>query len=163
MRMIAYCFGRTTNHQMLIKCVILLNGRFQQRTNLVQLLVAEYLNFFCNTFRWFQGSGNYSCVKKITINMRWHAELHCNGGRLMRHADFDAWKEFDKKHELFSSDPQKVRLGLATNGFNLFGSLSSKYSSWPIAHGLSLEWPTTCHQKCICSDLIWWCSSYFRP
>jgi len=35
------------------------------------------------------------------------------------------------RHE-FASNPQNVRLGLASDGFNPFGTMSSTYSIWPM-------------------------------
>ncbi|KAF0917480.1 hypothetical protein E2562_020593 [Oryza meyeriana var. granulata] len=46
-------------------------------------------------------------------------------------ADGEAWKEFDRKYEWFAKDARNIRLGLATDGFNPFGKMSSSYSMWP--------------------------------
>jgi len=49
----------------------------------------------------------------------------------MRHPrDSEAWKTFDLLHPEFVDDPQNVRLGLATNGFNPFGNMSTSHSIW---------------------------------
>ena len=32
----------------------------------------------------------------------------------------------------FSSDPHNVRLGLAVDGFNLYGNMSTTHSTWPV-------------------------------
>ncbi|XP_012857535.1 PREDICTED: uncharacterized protein LOC105976822 [Erythranthe guttata] len=85
--------------------------------------------------------------QKSAINMRWHAESRCNDGVLRHPADSDAWKEFDKKHESFSLDPRNVRLGLATDGFNPFGSLSSKHSTWPVILMVYNLPPNMCMQR----------------
>lgn len=51
----------------------------------------------------------------------------------MRHpADSLAWKEFDKEHEWFGREARNVRLGLAADGFNPFGNMSTSYSMWPV-------------------------------
>ena len=51
----------------------------------------------------------------------------------MRHPrDSEAWKTFDLTHPKFASDPQNVHLGLATDGFNPFGTMSSAYSIWQV-------------------------------
>lgn len=51
----------------------------------------------------------------------------------MRHlADARAWKEFDSLHRDFSKDPRNVRLGLASNGFNLFRAMNVMHSTWPV-------------------------------
>ncbi|XP_028055573.1 uncharacterized protein LOC114259747 [Camellia sinensis] len=70
---------------------------------------------------------------KTTTDMRWHKDKHVEEKNLMRHpADSEAWKDFDKKHESFAKDPRNVRLGLASDGFNPFGNMSTSYSLWPV-------------------------------
>ena len=52
---------------------------------------------------------------------------------ILRHpADAEAWKDFDRQHPMFAMDPRNVRLGLATDGFNPFGNMSTAYSMWPV-------------------------------
>jgi len=69
---------------------------------------------------------------KTTDSMTWHASRN-NQDRLMRHPrDFEAWKTFDLLHPKFVNDPRNVRLGLATNGFNPFGNMSTSHSIWPV-------------------------------
>ena len=38
----------------------------------------------------------------------------------------------DTQFSWFSQDPRNVRLGLATDGFNPFGTMSTHYSMWPV-------------------------------
>ena len=38
----------------------------------------------------------------------------------------------DSKYIEFSSEPCNVRLGLATDGFNSYGNMSSIHSTWPV-------------------------------
>ncbi|GJW19327.1 Myb domain protein 62 [Tanacetum coccineum] len=47
-------------------------------------------------------------------------------------ADIEAWKHLGRIDPLFVSDPHNIRLGLATDGFNPFGNLSSSYNTWPV-------------------------------
>jgi hypothetical protein len=68
----------------------------------------------------------------IAQNMRWHAEGHTKDGVLRRPADCQAWKSFDNLHPDFSSDSRNVRLGLMSDEFNPFGSMSTSHSTWPI-------------------------------
>jgi hypothetical protein len=42
------------------------------------------------------------------------------------------WKSFDEKFLEFASESHNIRFGLATDGFNPFGMLSSTQSCWPI-------------------------------
>ena len=52
-------------------------------------------------------------------DMRWYIDKRVDDG-IMRHlADSEEWKEFDLQHPDFSLKRRNVRLGLATNGFNL--------------------------------------------
>ncbi|WVZ52654.1 LOW QUALITY PROTEIN: hypothetical protein U9M48_003693 [Paspalum notatum var. saurae] len=41
-------------------------------------------------------------------------------------------KHFDNKYGWFAQDPRNIRLGLAIDGFNLFGKMSASYSMWPV-------------------------------
>ena len=47
-------------------------------------------------------------------------------------ADGEAWKEFDRIHFDFAADPRNIKLGIATDGFNPFGNMSTSYSMWPV-------------------------------
>ncbi|CAA7038928.1 unnamed protein product [Microthlaspi erraticum] len=53
-------------------------------------------------------------------------------GKLGHPRDGLAWKAFDIQHPKFAADPRNVRLGLASDGFNPFGTTSSSYSIWPV-------------------------------
>ena len=64
--------------------------------------------------------------------MKWHVNGHTDDGVMQHPTDSDAWKMFDSKHLEFSSDPRNVRLGLAADGFNLFGIMSTNHSTWSV-------------------------------
>ncbi|XP_009770707.1 uncharacterized protein LOC142161614 isoform X1 [Nicotiana tabacum] len=64
--------------------------------------------------------------------MRWHATERPNDGNIRHPADGDAWKDFDSLHPEFSSDPRNVRLGLSSDGFNPFRTMSISHSMWPV-------------------------------
>ncbi|XP_062085595.1 uncharacterized protein LOC133791693 [Humulus lupulus] len=79
------------------------------------------------------------CLQRLFISrhtseeMRWHKEKRLNTEGVLRHpADGEAWKDFDKQYPEFAIDPRNVRLGLATDGFNPFGNMSTSYSIWPV-------------------------------
>lgn len=64
--------------------------------------------------------------------MKWHA-LEANQDDMMRHPrDSQAWKTFFLLHLKFSMDSRNVRIGLATDGFNPFGVMSTNYNIWPV-------------------------------
>ena len=52
---------------------------------------------------------------------------------MLRHvADSPQWKKIDSLYLEFGSDSKNLRLGLATDGMNPYGNLSSKHSSWHV-------------------------------
>jgi ssDNA-binding Zn-finger/Zn-ribbon topoisomerase 1 len=69
---------------------------------------------------------------KISESMRWHHDGRVNDGSLRHPADSLAWKEFDSRYKTFSSDARNVRLGVASDGFNPFKTMSITHSTWPV-------------------------------
>ncbi|CAN1750149.1 hypothetical protein LINPERHAP1_LOCUS3952 [Linum perenne] len=70
---------------------------------------------------------------KTAREMRWHKEKRNNDESLLRHpADSKQWKDFDKEFPWFAEDSRNIRLGLASDGFNPFGNMSTSYSMWPV-------------------------------
>lgn len=47
-------------------------------------------------------------------------------------ADSPVCQHFDECHWSFNMEPRNVHLRLASGGFNLFGTLSTTYSTWPV-------------------------------
>jgi hypothetical protein len=71
--------------------------------------------------------------KKVSEEARWHKlKRKAVENELSHPSDGEAWKDFDKQYDWFAEDPRNIRLGLATDGFNPFGKMSSSYSMWPI-------------------------------
>nr|XP_025876510.1 uncharacterized protein LOC107279079 isoform X1 [Oryza sativa Japonica Group]XP_025876511.1 uncharacterized protein LOC107279079 isoform X1 [Oryza sativa Japonica Group] len=71
--------------------------------------------------------------RETTSLPRWHDEERLVEDGVLRHpADSPAWKNFDKRFKQFASDSRNIRFGLATDGFNPYGMLSSTYSCWPV-------------------------------
>ncbi|CAJ2674634.1 unnamed protein product [Trifolium pratense] len=69
---------------------------------------------------------------KTAKEMRWHDEERSKDGKLRHPADGKAWKDFDILHPDFSSEPRNVRLGLSSDGFNPFRTMSISHSTWPV-------------------------------
>ncbi|XP_075080438.1 uncharacterized protein LOC107798997 [Nicotiana tabacum] len=69
---------------------------------------------------------------EIAIAMRWHTNERPNDGNLRHPADGEASKDFDSLHPDFSKDPRNVRLGLSSDGFNPFRTMSISHSTWPV-------------------------------
>nr|GEX04129.1 hypothetical protein [Tanacetum cinerariifolium] len=111
------------------------------------------LNFclVCNTSRWKDSNTPGKKVPKKVLRyfpiipilqrlykssqtakkMIWHATGKCTEPVMMQHpVDGRAWKKFDTKYLDFAKETRNVRLGLAADGFNLFGNLSQAYSMW---------------------------------
>ena len=52
---------------------------------------------------------------------------------MLRHpADGAVWKQFDREFPQFALDPRNVQLGLASDGFNPFGNMSTTYNMCPV-------------------------------
>ena len=67
--------------------------------------------------------------KKISEEAQWHKlKRKAVENELSHLADGEAWKDFDRQHDWFEEDLRNIRLGLATDGFNPFGKMSSSYS-----------------------------------
>ncbi|XP_021730018.1 uncharacterized protein LOC110696987 [Chenopodium quinoa] len=64
--------------------------------------------------------------------MTWHPDGRENDHLLHHPVDGQAWKEFDSLYPKFVDDPRNVRLGLATDGFSPFNSMSIVHSTWPV-------------------------------
>jgi hypothetical protein len=72
-------------------------------------------------------------IKKTSEEAKWHKLNRESKEKEMSHpADGEARKDFDKCWPQFTEDAHNIRLGLATDGFNLFGNMRSSYSMWPI-------------------------------
>jgi hypothetical protein len=85
--------------------------------------------------RWFplkQRLQRLFMSSKTASHMKWHHDGRVNDGLLRHPADGQAWKAFDAQYADFASDPRNVRLGLAADGFNPFGNMSTSHSTWPV-------------------------------
>jgi len=64
--------------------------------------------------------------------MIWHEDEHTKDGKLRHPTYGQAWKDFDRIHFNFSSESCNIRLGLSSDGFNPFRTMSISHSTWPI-------------------------------
>ena len=69
---------------------------------------------------------------KTADSLRWHEEERSKDGKLRHPADGLAWKDFDRVHPDFAQDCRNVRLGLSSDGFNPFRTMSISHSTWPV-------------------------------
>ncbi|XP_016676286.1 uncharacterized protein [Gossypium hirsutum] len=87
--------------------------------------VLRYFPLIPRLKRLFQSS-------KTSQSMRWHKEGQTKDGILRHPADDSAWDAFDKRFPDFASNPRNVRLGLASDEFNPFRTMSTSHSTWPV-------------------------------
>ncbi|WMV49176.1 hypothetical protein MTR67_042561 [Solanum verrucosum] len=69
---------------------------------------------------------------KTAESLRWHDEQRSKDGKLRHPADGQTWKEFDNMHQEFAKDSRNLRLGLASDGFNPFRTMSISHNTWPV-------------------------------
>nr|XP_025886735.1 uncharacterized protein LOC112941461 [Solanum lycopersicum] len=69
---------------------------------------------------------------ETSVAMRWHDTERLKDGNLRHPADGEAWKDFDSLHPNFANDARNVRLGLSSDGFNPFRTMSISHSTWPV-------------------------------
>jgi len=71
-------------------------------------------------------------IKEDAKNLKWHVDgRKCDN--ILRHpVDSPQWKKIDETFPDFGVEPRNLRVGLATDGMNPYGNLSSKHSSWPV-------------------------------
>ena len=106
----------------------------------------------CNASRWKDADGKKSIPEKVLrhfpliprlqrmfISKKSSREVQRHklkrkpvDNELSHPADGEAWKEFDRIHFDFAADPRNIKLGIATDGFNPFGNMSTSYSMWPV-------------------------------
>jgi hypothetical protein len=64
--------------------------------------------------------------KKSSAEVQWHkVKQQPVDNELSHPADEKAWKDFDDKHKSFAADARNIRLGIAMDGFNPFGNMST--------------------------------------
>ena len=69
---------------------------------------------------------------ETSIAMRLHDTERLKDENLRHPTDGEAWKDFDSLHPDFASDACNVRLGLSSDGFNPFRTMSISHSTWPV-------------------------------
>ena len=64
--------------------------------------------------------------------MRWHDQGRIKDEVLRHPANSEAWSILDDEYPMFGSEPRNVRLGLASDGFNPFNTMSIAHNTWPV-------------------------------
>lgn len=70
--------------------------------------------------------------EKTAKYMTWHLTHKVEDGIMKHPSDSEEWNSFDDRWTDFSDEARNIRLGLATDGFQPFGNLSSQHSIWPV-------------------------------
>ncbi|KAM6594430.1 hypothetical protein CsatA_002133 [Cannabis sativa] len=70
--------------------------------------------------------------ERMAKDLRWHHNNKSNDGKMRHPVDSVAWELVNERWPAFSKEERNLRLGLSTDGFNPFSSLSSKHSVWPV-------------------------------
>ena len=81
-------------------------------------IIPRFKNLFANT----------DDAKDLT----WHANGRNCDGMLSHLVDSSQLKKINKLYPKFGNDARNLRLGLASDGMNTYGSLSTQHSSWPV-------------------------------
>ena len=71
-------------------------------------------------------------TRKTSDDMCWHDEGRTKDGKIWHPANGECWKDLDARYPSFVVDPRNPRLGILSDGFNPFRSMSSKHSTWPV-------------------------------
>ncbi|XP_074323434.1 uncharacterized protein LOC141660353 [Apium graveolens] len=81
-------------------------------------------------------------------HVRWYKNRDVKDGEISHPADGEEWKNFDRRYPSFAQEIRNIRLGLATDGFNLFGPTGKKtYSVWPVVIVFYNLPPSMCMKK----------------
>ena len=65
-------------------------------------------------------------------DLTWHANGRISDGMVRHLANCSQWKKIDVLYPDFRKEPRNLRLRLASDGMNPYGTLSTQHSSWPI-------------------------------
>nr|KYP59289.1 hypothetical protein KK1_014721 [Cajanus cajan] len=96
-------------------------------------------------------------IKKDAKNLTWHENGRKCDNFLRHPADSPQWKRIDETFPKFGVESRNLRIGLATDGMNPYGNLSSKHSSWPVLLVIYNLPPRLCMKRKYIIQLTWNC------
>ncbi|KAL4558276.1 hypothetical protein LXL04_036474 [Taraxacum kok-saghyz] len=79
--------------------------------------------------------------------LRWHAEERKIDGKIRHVAVSPQWRNIDSKFQELGEEIRNIRFGLSSDGFNPFGSLSSRHSTWPVLMCIYNLPPSLCMKR----------------
>ncbi|KAK1422943.1 hypothetical protein QVD17_18233 [Tagetes erecta] len=115
-------------HRLLQNCPVCNESRWVDTNTKGKKVAHKVLRYFRLTPR----LRRLYCSRHTAKDMIWHNTGRSEDGTMRHPVDGTSWKEFDAKHPTFAREPRNVRLGLAADGFNPFGNMSSAHSTWPV-------------------------------
>jgi hypothetical protein len=72
-------------------------------------------------------------TKEASESAQWHKIKRQLSEKEMSHpTDGEIWQDFDREFPKFGKDARNLRLGLATDDFNLFSEKNTKYNMCPV-------------------------------
>ena len=71
-------------------------------------------------------------IYEVGESLQWHSQHKSIDGKIRHPVDSVAWELIDKKWPEFAMDSRNLRFGLATDSFNPFFNMSSRYSCWSV-------------------------------
>ncbi|XP_022869712.1 uncharacterized protein LOC111389093 [Olea europaea var. sylvestris] len=86
-------------------------------------------------------------IYEMSTQLRWNSNNKSSDSKIRHPVDSLSWEMINRRWPDFASDPRNIRLGLATDGFNPFKDLSSKYSCWPVILTIYNLLPSICMSK----------------
>jgi hypothetical protein len=124
-----FCMLYYLENAEMTECMTCGHSRYKPRTGRGKTLVAyKKLRYFPITPR----LQRLFMSPRTAEHMTWHQAHHAVDGVMVHPSDGEASKRFNSVHPHFSAESRNVRLGLCTDGFNLFGSFAAPYSCWPV-------------------------------
>ncbi|KAK1414527.1 hypothetical protein QVD17_30273 [Tagetes erecta] len=115
-------------HRLLQNCPVCNESRWVDTNTKGKKVAHKVLRYFPLTPR----LRRLYCSRHTAKDMVWHSTGRSEEGTMRHPVDGSSWKEFDRKYPTFAKEPRNVRLGLAADGFNPFGNMSSAHSTWPV-------------------------------
>lgn len=68
----------------------------------------------------------------MSKNLQWHFSNASEDGTMRHPVDSLTWAQVNARWQLFAPEPRNLRLGISTDGMNLFYIQNTKYSTWPV-------------------------------
>jgi hypothetical protein len=71
-------------------------------------------------------------TEESTKQMTWHKDDKRYSDKMVHPANADAWRYFDIQNPDKAKDARNVRVAIATDGFNPYGTHAAPYTCWPV-------------------------------